>query len=93
MTTRHLHLLPALLLLAGGSASAAGTGEDLTVLSYHEVVDPAQALQPAYAVTPTDFVRQMDWLRNHGYRFVNVGEVIASRQGGRALPERAVLIT
>lgn len=93
MTTRPLRLLPALLLLAAAAPARAGSGEELTVLSYHEVVDPALALQPAYAVTPTDFVRQMDWLRNHGYRFVTVGDVIASRQGGKRLPERAVLIT
>lgn len=82
----------ALALLAVASRARAGVPE-LTVLSYHEVSDPAQALQPAYAVTPTDFVRQMDWLRNHGFRFVAVGDVIASRQGGKPLPERAVLIT
>jgi biofilm PGA synthesis lipoprotein PgaB len=92
MTTRH-HLLFWALAVAAAAPARADTEEDLTVLSYHEVADPAQALVPAYAVTPTDFVRQMDWLRNHGYRFVAVSDVIASRQGGKPLPRRAVLIT
>jgi biofilm PGA synthesis lipoprotein PgaB len=93
MTTRPHHLLLALLGVLTASPAAAGMEEELTVLSYHEVADPAQAAVPAYAVTPTDFVRQMDWLRNHGFHFVTVGDVIASRRGGKPLPDRAVLIT
>ncbi len=93
MTTRLPALLGALLLLLPASASAAGSSEELTVLSYHEVADRARSLVPAYAVTPTDFVRQMDWLRNHGFHFVGVGEVIAAREGKAPLPDKAVLIT
>jgi biofilm PGA synthesis lipoprotein PgaB len=68
-------------------------GAGLTVLSYHEIADPDRARVPAYAVTPTDFVRQMDWLRNRGYRFVAVDDVLAARAGKRPLPEKAVLVT
>jgi biofilm PGA synthesis lipoprotein PgaB len=93
MTMRLLLPLWALLLLLPASRSLADTEEELTVLSYHEVADPARALVPQYAVTPTDFVRQMDWLRNHGYHFVGVGDVLAGREGKRALPDKAVLIT
>jgi biofilm PGA synthesis lipoprotein PgaB len=86
-------LLWALLLLLPCLPAAAEPVEELTVLSYHEVVDPARARQPSYAVTPTDFVRQMDWLRNRGYRFVGVDDLLAARAGKRPLPEKAVLIT
>jgi biofilm PGA synthesis lipoprotein PgaB len=78
-------LLPAL-------ALAKDRGE-LTILSYHEIADKADALTPAYAVTPTNFLRQMDWLRNHGYRFVSIDDVLASRAGKRPLPDKAVLVT
>ncbi len=78
-------LLPAL-------ALAKDRGE-LTILSYHEIADKADALTPAYAVTPTNFLRQMDWLRNHGYRFVGIDDVLASRAGKKPLPEKAVLVT
>jgi biofilm PGA synthesis lipoprotein PgaB len=94
MTPRLLPLLWGLLLLAPQRAVAEPpTSEELTVLSYHEVADKARSLVPAYAVTPTDFVRQMDWLRNHGFHFVSVGDVIAAREGKAPLPEKAVLIT
>ncbi|HSM94362.1 MAG TPA: poly-beta-1,6-N-acetyl-D-glucosamine N-deacetylase PgaB [Anaeromyxobacteraceae bacterium] len=94
MTPRLLPLLWGLLLLSPPRAAAdEPTAEELTVLSYHEVADKARSLVPAYAVTPTDFVRQMDWLRNHGFHFVSVGDVIAAREGKAPLPEKAVLIT
>jgi len=72
---------------------AAQTVEEFTVLSYHEVADRAEAAVPDYAVTPTAFVRQMDWLRNHGFHFVSVGDILAAREGGPALPPKAVLVT
>jgi poly-beta-1,6-N-acetyl-D-glucosamine N-deacetylase len=69
------------------------TEEKLTILSYHEVADAADALIPGYAVTPTMFVRQIDWLRNNGYRFVSVNDVLDDKAGRSHLPEKAVLIT
>jgi biofilm PGA synthesis lipoprotein PgaB len=86
----------ALLLVASAAPAArasAATRAELTVLSYHEVAEPALARVPAYAVTPTEFVRQMDWLRNHGYHFVAVDDVLAARGGKQPLPEKAVLVT
>lgn len=91
MTTRLVPLWALLLLLPAARAAAAE--EELTVLGYHEIADPGQALAPHYAVTPTNFVRQMDWLRNHGYHFVGVGDVLAAREGRRPLPPRPVLVT
>ncbi len=93
MTTRSVPLIWALLLLAPTPRASAETGEELTVLSYHEVAERTEALVPQYAVTPTSFVRQMDWLRNHGYRFVGVDDVLASRAGRTPLPPKAVLVT
>jgi len=71
----------------------AATSEKLTVLSYHEIANPDQALIPEYAVTPTMFVRQIDWLRNNGYHFVSVDDVLADEAKKVPLPDKAVLIT
>ncbi|HEX6592913.1 MAG TPA: poly-beta-1,6-N-acetyl-D-glucosamine N-deacetylase PgaB [Moraxellaceae bacterium] len=83
-------LLSALLPVA---VAQADTEEKLTVLSYHEIADADQALIPQYAVTPTMFVRQIDWLRNNGYHFVSVDDVLADKAGKKPLPDKAVLIT
>lgn len=86
-------LLWAFLLLLPVRAALAATEEKLTVLSYHEIAERDDALVPQFAVTPTMFVRQMDWLRNNGYHFVSVNDVLADRDGKKPLPEKAVLIT
>jgi biofilm PGA synthesis lipoprotein PgaB len=84
-------LLP-LALLVPALASAVDRRE-LTILCYHEISEKAEALTPAYAVTPTNFLRQMEWLRNHGHRFVSVDDLLASRAGKKRLPDKAVLVT
>ncbi len=65
----------------------------LTILSYHEIAEGNDALIPAYTVTPTNFVRQMDWLKNNGFHFVGMNEVLADYAGKKPLPDKAVLIT
>jgi len=65
----------------------------LTILSYHDIADPGTAHAPGQAVSPTAFVRQLDWLRNNGYRFVGVDDILADRSGVRPLPDKAVLLT
>jgi biofilm PGA synthesis lipoprotein PgaB len=39
------------------------------------------------------FVRQMDWLRNNGYHFVTLDDLLADEAGRKPLPDKAVLIT
>lgn len=69
------------------------TETSLTILSYHEIAEPEAALTPAYAVSPTAFVRQLDWLKNHGYHFVSVDAILADRAGRQPLPAKPVLLT
>lgn len=78
--------------LAGPSALAAPAVK-FTVLSYHEISDRQDALVPGYSVTPANFAQQMQWLKDSGYHFVSVNDVLADKSGRHPLPERAVLIT
>ena len=72
-------VLPLVLLLP--ALTSARDRNELTILSYHEIADKADALTPTYAVTPTNFLRQMDWLRNHGFRFIGIDDLLAARAG------------
>jgi biofilm PGA synthesis lipoprotein PgaB len=75
------------------TAAQAASQPKLTILSYHEIAEGHDALVPMYTVTPTNFVRQMDWLKNNGYHFVGMNDVLADYAGKKPLPDRAVLIT
>ena len=81
------------LLLLWSTLTTCAESTELTILSYHEIANHESALVPFYTVTPTNFVRQMDWLKNHGYHFVSVDDFLADRAGKKRLPEKAVLIT
>ena len=86
-------VLFALCALVVPMAAIAAAAPKLTILSYHEVAEGNDALIPTYTVTPTMFVRQLDWLKNNGYRFVSVDQVLADWAGRKPLPDKAVLIT
>jgi biofilm PGA synthesis lipoprotein PgaB len=90
---RHALFLAMLWLLAMCGVAQAAPQPKLTILSYHEIAEGNDALVPMYTVTPTNFVRQMDWLKNNGYHFVSVNDVLADYAGRKALPDKAVLIT
>lgn len=66
---------------------------EFTVLSYHEIADKSETLDPAYTVTPTNFNQQIHWLIDNGYHFVRIDDILTYRKKGKALPQKAVLIT
>ena len=74
-------------------AMAAAPAHRLTVLCYHEVADRQDALDASYAVRPAEFAKQVDWLKDNGYSFVDLDAVLADRAGRKPLPPKAVLLT
>ena len=61
-------------------------------LAYHNVedADPDQAF---VGITTEKLVAQLSWLQQNGYRPVTVDAILAARDGGPALPDKAVLLT
>ena len=47
----------------------------------------------AFSVRTDRLVDQLNWLRENGYQAVSVDQILAARQPGGKLPERAVLLT
>ncbi|NOH02962.1 MAG: polysaccharide deacetylase family protein [Chloroflexi bacterium] len=68
----------------------------LTVLNYHRVDDPHvpgfDTLKVNVSATPSDFARQMDYVRKH-YSAINCETLISFLKGEADLPPRAALIT
>ena len=68
---------------------------DLRVLTYHRVIDPADApgCDPALiSATPGDFERQVQYLAAH-YNVVSAGQVLDARRSGEPLPGKPVWVT
>jgi biofilm PGA synthesis lipoprotein PgaB len=72
---------------------AAQSPSRLIVLCYHEVEDDAAMLADPYAVDVKLLAQQLSWLQGHGFHFVSVDQVLAARQGGAPLPDKAVLLS
>ncbi len=70
-----------------------GTGQ-VVVLAYHAVADlRGDRILARYGVPPTRLAAQLDDLRDHGWKFVDLDAVIRALAGQRRLPKRAVLVT
>lgn len=66
---------------------------EFTILSYHEIADKSETLDTSYAVSPSHFEQQIRWLMESGYHFITVDDILEYRKSGKALPDKAVLIT
>lgn len=72
---------------------AADTGS-ATVLAYHAVSDLSDdPVLAEYGVPPRRFAEQLDALARHGWRFVDLGTVLAALDGRVRLPEKALLVS
>lgn len=65
----------------------------LLVLSYHDIAAADAPYTDPYTIDVRTLVRQLDWLRTQGYRFVSLQDVVDDRAGTRPLPPKAVLLT
>lgn len=61
-------------------------------LCYHDVEDDA-ADERYLSVRTSAFNDQIAWLRDNGYTAINVQQIFDARNGGKPLPDKAVLLT
>lgn len=73
--------------------AASGAATDFRVLCYHEVRDDVRDYPDSYSVDAAALVQQFAWLRGNGYTPVSLGDIISARQGGKPLPDKAVLLS
>ena len=81
--------LGALLVLLPMYAIAANG--DYIVLCYHSV--PEKYDGDPMAVSAENFISQLSWLRNAGYKAVSMEDILSARTGKKELPDKAFLIT
>jgi biofilm PGA synthesis lipoprotein PgaB len=67
-------------------------GTHFLSLSYHNVEDDDPD-QTFLGVRTDRLIAQLTWLREHGYQAVSVDQILAARDGGERLPNRAVLLS
>ncbi len=66
------------------------------VLMYHYISNPpsdADAIRLDLSVTPENFRKQMQWLKQKGYQTITPGQLAAALLRGAKLPARPILLT
>lgn len=61
-------------------------------LAYHDVQD-RDADNTFMTVRTANLIGQLAWLRENGYQAVSVDQILAARQGGAPLPDKALLLS
>jgi peptidoglycan/xylan/chitin deacetylase (PgdA/CDA1 family) len=77
----------ATVLAFAGCSGAFGPG--MPILMYHSVGEG----DDAYAVTETDFVAQLDWLKAAGYTTITLRQYLDSEDGKAKLPRQPIVVT
>jgi len=90
--TLHITLL---LVLGSLFAIEAQAENNFMVLTYHDVQDDPSRNRVADAMTisTAELVSQFSWLREHGYHPVSIDDLLAARDSGKPLPDKALLLT
>jgi biofilm PGA synthesis lipoprotein PgaB len=86
-------LIRFLLLLIALPAFAQPAGGGFVALSYHEVENDSTPISSPTAVRASDLGAQFAWLKANAYQPVSIDAIVAARNGGQALPPKAVLLT
>jgi biofilm PGA synthesis lipoprotein PgaB len=87
LTRRALMAAPAALLAMPPHAASG----HFAALAYHELgTDGAGA---HYSISESQFVQHMSWLRDSGWQTVSLDDLLAARDGRRALPDTAALLS
>ena len=89
--------VPGLVQAAVGSAPLARKKNAVRVLCYHDVRDRLrqsfQTSPEATAIATSDLVEHFEWLKTNGHAVVSLQQLIAARNGGPELPDKAVMLT
>ena len=76
--------------IASGAEST--TEIDLPVIMYHHINKNPKYLNN-YTVSPDEFRRDLEYLKDNGYQTVSASQLIGFTQGKEQLPEKPIRIT
>lgn len=74
------------------NASAVKNGKPINILMYHSILD-SQSRAGDYVITPQMFENDLKYLKDNGYTTIVTKDLIDYVEKGKALPDKAVIIT
>ena len=83
------YLLCALALLS----NLAWGAKDFKVLSFHDIVQEMTITSEPDDVTTDNLINYFSWLRANGYTVISIQDVLNAQNGGKPLPDKAIVLT
>jgi biofilm PGA synthesis lipoprotein PgaB len=83
------YLLIALLLVS----NLAWGAKDFKVLSFHDIVQEVSMTTEPDDVTADNLINYFSWLQANGYNVISMQDVVNANKGGKALPDKAIVLT
>ena len=67
--------------------------QDFKVLSFHDIVQTMTATSEPDDVTADNLINYFSWLKANGYRVISIQDVLNAKNGGKSLPDKAIVLT
>jgi len=67
--------------------------EKFLVLCYHDIPIKITDSRDDYAVELENFILQIEFLKNEGFSFISINDIISAAEGKKELPEKSVLLS
>ena len=74
------------------AVSAEGDGVKLPIIMYHSLLNDSK-LQNEYVISPEIFENDLKYLKNNGYSFLTVDDLIKYTSSDITLPEKCIMLT
>ena len=83
------YLLCALALLS----NVAWGAKDFKVLSFHDIVQKMTITSEPDDVSADNLINYFSWLKANGYTVISIQDVMNAKNGGKPLPDKAIVLT
>jgi biofilm PGA synthesis lipoprotein PgaB len=74
-------------------SSIAWGAKDFKVLSFHDIVPEMTIASEPDDVSTDNLINYFSWLKANGYTVISIQDVLNANNGGKALPDKAILLT
>ena len=67
--------------------------KDYKVLCFHDIVQEMTATTEPDDVTADNLINYFSWLKANGYNVISIQDVVNAKNGGKPLPDKAIVLT
>jgi len=67
--------------------------KDYKVLSFHDIIQERTSTSESDDVSADNLINYFSWLKANGYKVISIQDVVNANNGGKLLPDKAIVLT